>query len=258
MDRSCIRDLCKCCQQCAIYTIYDCINAVISSYLFIVSHAYIKNTQHIHKQTQRATEETKRTRTYVSSCDRKIGVLMVSVNWSSHCLRTHVCMRTPQQSSFARRFCCCCCRRWAIHTDTWARDKHKPNININEWVTKQGEWIHTQKKTCKNQQQQCNNRRQRMSRAQKKWYNCVVDWDSTHRLRGLNANTANQKDFSHEWSGALFIWTFHIRTVSIFHIFIRHITRLVAWYGESHSVLYCRSIWFVIVIKRERWRFIVF
>lgn len=80
MDRSCIRDLCKCCQQCAIYTIYDCINAVISSYLFIVSHAYIKNTQHIHKQTQRATEETKRTRTYVSSCDRKIGVLMVSVN----------------------------------------------------------------------------------------------------------------------------------------------------------------------------------
>lgn len=45
---SCIRDWCKCCQQYAIYTIYDCINAVISSYLCIVSHAYTKTISNEH------------------------------------------------------------------------------------------------------------------------------------------------------------------------------------------------------------------
>lgn len=70
---SCNRDLCKCCQQRAIHTIYDCINAVISCYLSIVSHAHNKSEEQRRKEAKRANEAVR----HMCRVTEKIGVLMV-------------------------------------------------------------------------------------------------------------------------------------------------------------------------------------
>lgn len=82
----------------------------------------------------------------------------------------------------------------------------------------------------------------------------MVDWAS--RTLGLNANTENQKDFSHEWSGALFNRTF-IRAVVRYPLFCAstvHLVNLVVIFIESNCN---RKRENNKKKKRNRWRFMV-
>lgn len=85
----------------------------------------------------------------------------------------------------------------------WEIERHKPNIN---------KWMNSETRRIKIQNNNNN------AKCLKKWYNCVVDGErDSLRRAGLNANTQYPKDFSHEWSGALFIPTFR-RAVHFFPI----------------------------------------